>query len=191
MIIKKKNIIVLSVLASLLIIAGIGGLRLIQADSEAIPIAQKKSDAPSSMFEFTGAEGWRKGPNNATSMVLFNSNNPAEKSPCFTSAEYRRGTIDIDAEINKDRQILIDDGYDVTPLDTEVLRIMTSAGPKEYELHQSKIASPEGLSKIQEGKAIGYLPLQEGYLKTYSICEKSEDLPRTFTALEAIKLSVN
>jgi hypothetical protein len=185
--IKKKNIITLSIVTALVIAAGVGGVILSKDDTEAATNTQKKSDAPESMFEFTGAEGWRKGPSNATSMALFNSTKRSEKNPCFTSSEYWKGTVNAAAKIQESRQDLIDDGYGVTSLDTKVLTIETASGVKQYELYQSKIATPEGAKKIQEGKAIGYLQLSDGYLKIYGICDTAEELPRIFPALEAIK----
>lgn len=184
--IKKKSIILVVIFIVLCVLAGASVL-LLKHYARDTP-RPHKTQAPLSMFEFAGAEGWMQGPSNATSMVLFNSQALDKEAPCFTSSEYYDGTVDISAQSQRDQQDLAYGGRKVTALGVKTLTIRTSASTMQYDIHMSDIAASGDSGKIMGGHAIGYAQLQSGYLKMYGNCNMSEDLPRTLPALEAVSV---
>lgn len=178
----------LSGLTSLLIAAVISGVAMFREDTRALSDA-RKSSPHMSMFAFTGADNWRKGPSNKTSIALFNNADTGGESPCFASTEYYEGAIDVTVELQKNQQTLRNSGYEVTPFSTKTLAMRTPGGDRQYELHLSSVASPDGLHKVMGGNALGYLQLLDGYLKIYGNCNKAEELPRVFPALEAVRVA--
>lgn len=184
---RKKLIVYLTVLF-IIVIASAVAVLLIRNKTEAsttpgIPARQI------SMFKFTGAENWRQGPANKTSMALFNSTDPKGESPCFTSTEFYNGDIDEKAQLLKSRKSLKKSGHTVKSLGTKTLSIRTNTGNKKYTLHLSQVSSPKGTIEIMGGNAIGYLQLSNGYLKIYGNCNSAEDLPNIYPALQAVTMN--
>lgn len=137
--------------------------------------------AVKSMFSFTGATGWWQGATNETSMAVFH------KYDCFTSVEYKTGTVDIDAELEKVQNSVASGDYTVIPGSTQTLMLQTKLGPQKYELHQSSVVIPQGAMPVKAGQEFGYLQLSDGYIKIMGYCDTPDQLPATIPALQAIK----
>lgn len=170
-------VILLAVLAAAFIIFTI---KLDETNSTA-PLSGTPAKSVKSQFSFGGAEGWRQGPSNKTSMAFFNSNG------CFTSVENKTGTLDIAAEQQKNQTTLTGAGYTVTPAGTQTLTMQTSAGPKQYELQQSSVTTPAGTTPVEGGQEFGYLQLADGYIKIMGYCDTADELPVTIPALQAVR----
>lgn len=183
---KKKKILVTAGLLVLFVVASVGAL-LFWSRTQEVP-RPHKDEAPISMFEFAGIEGWMQGPSNSTSMALFNSHALSEEAPCFTSTEYYDGTVDMPAQLKKSQQDMAAGGYVVTALGVKTLTIQTQSGARQYDMHLSRVTTTAGSGKIMGGHAIGYVQLRSGYLKIYGNCNTAEELPRVFPALEAISI---
>lgn len=183
----SKFKVILTVAAIVLVAsAGAGALFVLNNEPEVsadpTSTAEKSRGPGKSLFSFTGVEGWWQGATSKTSMALFE-----KEKGCFTSVEYKAGTVDADAELEKEREIHIKDGRTVTSLGTQVLTMQVSSGPQKYELHQSAIATPPGALKVKGAQEFGYLQLSGGYIKIMGYCDVFNDLPATVAALQAIK----
>jgi hypothetical protein len=140
--------------------------------------------AVTSQFAFTGSTGWWQGATNKTSMAVFQ-----DTHSCFVSAEYKTGTIDAAAELQKIQSSLAGQGYTVTPGSTQTLTLQTAASQQHYELHQSAVTTPTGSSKVEGGQEFGYVQLSVGYIKIMGYCDTADELPATIPALQAIKFN--
>lgn len=138
------------------------------------------------MFDTVMVEGWRQGPGNDTSKVLFSNANPDGTSTCFTSIEYYSGMVDIDSALADGELNLAFGGNKVTKIGTQPLDLQTLTSSRPYELHQYQIDS-DG-SSIMGGHSIGYIKLDGGYIKIYANCNTAEDLASTIPALKSYRL---
>lgn len=184
---KKKNLVIMLALVALLVVVGATCAVLFRRGVAVAP-GPKDLESTASIFEFMGADGWYQGPSNATSMALFSDANADGISSCFTSAEYYPGTVDVVAQLQKNTQHLSGSGYQVLSLGAKSLTIQTSAGDKQFVLHQSKVVASEQAGKIMSGNALGFLQLSNGYLKIYGNCRSADELSSIFPALESYKL---
>ena len=147
----------------------------------------QKPVAEQSMFEFTGAEGWRKGPTNATSMALFSPTNDDGTSECFTSIEYKTGIIDVPAELEKQQTSVASSGATISPINTQATFIGTNAGQKPYETHYYTIRG--GDEQLMGGLGLGYLQFSKGFVEVESHCNTAEQLPSTVPAVQAYSIN--
>ena len=147
------------------------------------PAKPPASTSLSSQFTFTGASGWWQGATNQTSMALFHNYD------CFTSVEYKTGTVDATEELQKEQATLSMGGYTVTPTSTQALALQTATGPVEYELHQSDVTTPTGANKVEGGQEFGYVQLPKGYVKVTGHCDTNDQLASTIPALQSIKFT--
>jgi hypothetical protein len=151
--------------------------------TDAAPVVkQAVGAAVPSEFKFTGASGWWQGATNKTSMALF-----PNAQDCFTSVEYKAGTVDAAAELQKTQATLTSSGYIVTPSSTQTLALQTAKGPQKYQLYQSTVTTPTGASTVEGGQEFGYLQPSSGYLKIMGYCDTTAELPTTIPALQAMK----
>jgi hypothetical protein len=137
-----------------------------------------------SRFSFAGAPEWRKGPSNKTSMALFHGHD------CFVSAEYKPGTVEVSAELEKIKTSLTDMGYTVTTGVTLTNTLQTDQGSKEYELHQYSVTGAGSAGQVKGGQEYGYLQLSDGYVQIEGHCDSADQLPSTIPALLAIKFNI-
>lgn len=154
--------------------------------TDAAPTPKKAaSTVHPSQFSFnaTAASDWTKGPSNRTSMALFYK--PAD---CFTSVEYKPGTVDIPAELAKKQNMMNGDGYTSTPGAIVSATLQTGSGPQTYQLHQFAV-SGGGTDKLYPADEFGYLPLAHGYIKVEAYCTTAQNLAATIPALQAITFS--
>jgi hypothetical protein len=151
--------------------------------TEAAPSVKSAAAAVKSRFSFTGTSGWWQGATNKTSMALFHN-----AEDCFTSVEYKKGTVDAPAELQKTQTLLTGEGYMVTPGSIQTLALQTSAGSKQqYQLHQYTVTGTGGAGRVEGGQEYGYLQLPNGYVKIEGNCDISEELAATIPALQAVK----
>lgn len=146
--------------------------------------ASPKSDttqSTESYFSFTGTDGWRQGPTNKTSMALFHGHD------CFVAVEYKDGTVDVTAEIDRIQAGLVKMGY--TSLAGAVLTVpsQSSEGHQQYRLHQYSVAGSGSTGQIKGGQEFGYLQFQDGYVEVEGYCDTADQLPTTLPALKAVK----
>ncbi len=144
------------------------------------------SRQPLFSFDANKAPGWWQGATNRTSMAVFDKD---QTHACFVSAEYKKGTVDVDTEINKINADLTQsgNGYTVTPLGSQTLELSINSTPQQYELKQSSVTTPEGAEKVKGGQEFGFVQLSKGYIKVMGYCDTPEQLPGTLASLQAIR----
>lgn len=144
----------------------------------------KKDAVTKHYFSFNGTTGWWQGATNETSMALFDSD---KQHACFTSVEYKPGTVNAAADLQVMQASLAKDGYTVTLGATQSLTMQTNTGSQRYELHQSSVTPPPGGAPVKGGQELGYVQLSNGYIKVMGYCDAPEQLPGTLPVLRAIK----
>lgn len=179
-------------LAALIIIVAVAALIIIRPREATAPTAthkapsglpQKTPGRPQFSFMAGKAPGWRQGATDKVSMALFH------QYDCFTSVEHKSGRVSIAAELKQIRTGLTASGYLVTPNKRQTLTLQTNAGGKQYELYQSAVMTPAGLSKVKGGQEFGYVQLANSYIKVMGYCDTASQLPSTIPALQAIRLN--
>lgn len=151
--------------------------------TEAAPSVRPATVALKSQFSFTGTSGWWQGATNNTSMALFHN-----AEDCFTSVEYKAGTVDVAAELQKTQTLLTSEGYTVTPGNIQTLSLQMGAGGKpQYQLHQYAVTGARSAGRVEGGQEYGYLQLPNGYVKIEGNCDNSQELAATVPALQAVK----
>lgn len=165
------------IIIALAIITGIVFLRHDQFKTQVVskPAAAKLAQ---SAFSFSGTEGWHKGPSNKTSMALF-----SDDSSCFTSVEYKIGTTDIDAKLQKQHDDLAASGATMTPTASLTVSMQAGKNQQDYELYQYSLSGGSG--KLMGGLELGYIQLPEGYIEVQGHCSTANLLPITIAALQA------
>lgn len=173
--------------ALLIIAAASGTAYLFSKSSNKVSTAAVKADAPASKskspFSFTGAPGWRKGPSNSTSLALFHDNG------CFVSAEYKAGTVDKDAELEKTHSSLTEMGYTDTLTASPTVSIQIGEEERRYQLNQFTVTGEGSAGEIQRGQEFGYIQLTDGHVKVSGYCNTSNQLPHTVPALKAMNFT--
>lgn len=152
--------------------------------TEAAPSVKPAAVTVKPLFSFAGASGWWQGATNQTSMALFHS-----AEDCFTSVEYKSGTVDASTELQKTKTLLTSMGYAVTLDNTQSLALHVSADSKQqYQLHQYAVTGAGSAGKVEGGQEYGYLQLSSGYVKIEGNCDNPTELTSTIPALQAVKL---
>jgi len=184
----KSKSVAITVFLVVLAVGGAGAAFVTRGNTQALA-ETVNVEVVKSKFSFSGANGWRQGATNETSMALFDDNS---RMACFTSVEYKSGTVDALAEIKKAEATASErgNGYTVTPISAQTLTIQTPDGKKQYELYQSAVTTPTGGDKLKGGQEFGYLQLSDGYVKVIGYCDTPEQLSSTVPALQAIELRV-
>ena len=170
---------------ALAVIAGISALVFMQANS---PSPKTIPQEVKPMFSFIGVTDWRQGPTNETSMALFGKEREDKTSACFTSIEYHRGTVDIQSEVQKMIKNSNGLGNTIAEISTQPLSLNTMNGNQAYELHQYQATGSSSSTKPMGGVEVGYLQLDDGYVKVNGNCETYDELQTTIPALQAYKL---
>ena len=156
--------------------------------THAVAEAKKSASVSQPKFSFTGAAGWRKGPSNDVSMALFGNERADRTSACFTSIEYKSGTVNVQSELQE-----MVDGFKSQGTMLErapVPSILHSAkGDKQYDLHQFNAVSANKEVRVMGGVEVGYVQLDTGYVKISGNCETFDELPSTIPALQGYKLN--
>lgn len=186
---NRKKIIVIT-LCCLVVIAGLVVADFVESNMHATAKTTTITKPTKQMVIFTGAADWRQGPTNETSMALFSKAAADGTSACFTSIEYKKGTIDIAAALQQNLKTQTANNNTVTPMATQTLTLQTTSGDKAYELHQYKTVSTQG-EKLMAGNEIGYLQLSGGYVEILGNCNSEEELPSTLVAFRAYKLDIS
>ncbi|MGB3008968.1 MAG: hypothetical protein WBB33_01260 [Candidatus Saccharimonadales bacterium] len=137
------------------------------------------------MFSFTGADGWKQGPSNTTSMALFYDHS------CFVSVEYKLGTVNEQAELQKVKADLSAIGYTAKPLADTQATIRNGDVDTPYSLHQFVVTGTEKTPQVKEGQEFGYLQLENGYVISKGYCDTTSQLPLTIPVLKSIKLTLS
>lgn len=175
------------ILATLIIVAASVAIATRHNHTNAAPIPKSSLSGPvQSQFSFSAnsAPNWRKGPSNKTSLALFY--NPYD---CFTSVEYKSGTVNIAAELRKSQVDLDGSGYTSTPGTILPVTLRTDTGRQQYKLQQYIVTGTGSLGKPYGGHEFGYLQLSGGYVKIEGYCDTVTHLSATIPALEAIKFN--
>ena len=136
-----------------------------------------------SQFSFAGVTTWIQGATNKTSMAIFHQTDDG----CFVSAEHKTGVLNEAAELQKLQDVSVNGGYTSTPGAVIVASIQTSAGPKQYQLHQYSVTGTGSGGKVKGGNEFGYVPVTSGYLEIKGYCDVADSLPATIPALQAVK----
>jgi hypothetical protein len=135
-----------------------------------------------SEFSFAGAAGWRTGPTNKTSLAAFSND-----SVCFTSMEYKPGTVNEAAELQKQQDDLTAGGDQTAALATAVSTVQTTGGTQQYILHQYRITGNG--KQLMGGLALGYMQISGGYITVQAHCNTAEQLPKVVAALQAYRFA--
>lgn len=166
----------------LLVVAAASAVVMLRHNkTEATPSIKAGVGAAVSKFSTTGVQGWWQGATNETSMALFHGHD------CFTSVEHKPGTVDVAAELQKQQDLMTSAGYTVTLGGTQALELQTTAGSKQYELHQLNVTTPAGVQALKAGQEFGYVQLVSGYVKVMAYCDTSDQLPATIPALQSVE----
>jgi hypothetical protein len=186
---NHKTKLTISLIVALMVVIGIGGAVFTRVNTPAV--AEVKAYAPEakSKFSFTGSTDWRKGPSNDTSMALFGKTRTDGTSACFTSIEYKTGTIDVQAELQKVISDFNKSGGTMTEMATVPAVLRTTNGDEQYNLHQFNAVSASKDNKVMSGVEVGYVQLDGGYVKVSGNCETFDELPSTIPALQAYKFN--
>jgi len=180
----NRRAVVIAGLGIALIIAGVIGVVLFRDKTKAsTDLSNNQQSEP--MFSFAGADGWRQGPSNETSMALFGPSRADGTSACFTSAEYKTGTVDIDTELSKQAKNV---AHAVTLKNTLESTITAVSGAIKYDLYQYGITD-ESSEPLMKGLELGYVQLVGGYVEIEGHCNEFEELTTTLPALAAYRLN--
>jgi hypothetical protein len=151
-------------------------------------LPQKTPGTPMFSFDVAKASDWRQGPTDKVSMALFGEARADKTSACFTSVQYKTGTVDADAELQKQQRDYNVTGGSMALLGSVTSTLQTVGGEKSYDLRQYAVESSDDL-KVMGGLEIGYLQLGNGYIKVDGHCEAAEELNSTIPALKAIRFT--
>ncbi len=116
------------------------------------------------------------------------------KDSCFVSIQHITGTTIAahQAKTHKFDGMLLGDGHTVTEIGTQNMTIKTDTGIKQYQLRQTDVTSPAGATAdsgalVDGGVEEGYLVLSNNdFIYVEGDCEKSNELPATLPALQAM-----
>lgn len=139
-----------------------------------------------SMFTTSGVSGWWQGATSKTDMALFESNHD-----CFTSVQYKTGTVDAAADMQTATTKQAAAGGTVTPGAVVSMNLQTTDGTKSYDLHQFTTTSADPSDKAMQGMELGYVQLANGYVKVQANCNTADQLPSTIPALNSVKFDQN
>lgn len=182
-----RKMAVIAGLGMLLIVVGAIGVVLMRDKTE--PSANPDNNQQSKpMFSFAGADGWRQGPSNDTSMVLFGPSSADGTSACFTSIEYKTGTVDIDEALSDQVANMAGSNTVMALENTLESTIAAVTAAIKYDLYQYRITS-EGSEQTMKGLELGYVQFdEEGYLKIDGHCNEFDELSTTLPALAAYQV---
>lgn len=184
---KKTRLLIAPALILAVGLAAVFAWNAISSDDET---AAKPQDVPivASAFSFnpTKAAGWRQGPANESSMALFSNDRS-----CFTSIEYKAGTIDPVAESTKTQENLSKDGYIVEKLDSATVSIKVDSRDAQLNFRQFDVTGSGNAGQLYGGQAYGYTALDKGYLHAQVNCNKSDQLPSAVSVLAALSFKEN
>jgi hypothetical protein len=183
---NKKIKIVVTILLTLLSAASICSYLLLS--SRSTTTVNNTDISTKSLFSFTGADGWRQGPTDKTSMALFSKARQDGTSACFTSAELKQGIANKAAELTELQNNLKTTGGQVVPLSSSPSVLHTTSGDHQYELQQYRIDGGNGSKDAMKGLALGYVQLNDSYVILTGHCETTEELTTITQALHAYKL---
>ena len=107
---------------------------------------------------------------------------------CFTSVQYKSGTVDIPTELQKFSASQAGYGGSSTPGAVVASSMQTSAGPQQYQLHPYTLSGATG-EKLMTGLELGYVQLSGGYVQVEGHCDTPAQLPATLAPLQAITFS--
>ncbi len=184
----RRTKLIISLAAAIVIIAGVAAVLIYGNKTPSKSEVKNESTQPTPMFSFTGANDWRQGPSNETSMALFGKARDDQTSACFTSIQYRTGTIDIAAELKEQQDSMAAMGTPLTQIAATPVTLKTTKGDKEYDYHQYNMAT-NSTEDIMRGLGLGYVQLDEGYVQIDGHCNTAEELASTVPAIEAYKLN--
>lgn len=134
-----------------------------------------------SEFSFADTIGWWQGATNKTSMALFHN-----AQDCFTSDQYKKGTVNVALALRNQQTTLTNQGYTVKPAAVKTLALQTSTGQQSYQLFQYSVTTPSGASQVEGGQEFGYVPLTNGYVYIEAYCDTPSELSATIPALDAV-----
>ena len=131
-------------------------------------------------FSFAGADGWRKGPSNRTSLALFHDN------ACFVSVELIDGVVDVPKELEDMRAADASLGLERTSGSTEFIVLRADDAYVNYQLRTYSVSGVVGGQKVKGGQALGYVQLANRYVEVKGNCDTANDLTVLPNALKAI-----
>lgn len=134
----KKQAVKLSLVALLIAVIAIFAAVSVWHRSNSYPATKNEVQStgePVPLFSFARTSDWREGPSNETSLALFGKQRKDGTSACFTSAEYKSGTVDVNAALQKQEGVYAAIGNTMTLVTTITNTLQTSSGEKQYDLH--------------------------------------------------------
>lgn len=186
---RKSHHIVRIAVSAFILLAGLALVVILKGQSSRIEATAPPATHQSlkSQFSFQSVDGWRQGPSNETSMALFHKADDG----CFVSVEYKKGTLDATAELQKILDSHKNSGYTISTDEIVPMSMLTNAGQKEYQLHKYLIDSNGATaeSKLMGGNAFGYVALSNGYIEIEGYCNTVEQLTVAIPALQALKFN--
>lgn len=188
---KKKSRYVRTIVTVLVVLGAIAGLGYVawtRLNLQGIVNgASEAANQTKSKFAFSGAATWRQGPTSENSMALFGEKQADGTSICFTSIEFKPGTLAVATEIQRQEKLLVTMGNSITKEGIMKMTLRTPGGDRPYDLHQYAVTG-KGDAKLMGGLELGYVQLADGYVKIDGHCETAGELVTTLPALRAYKL---
>lgn len=199
---KKKNSIVIILIAVALLIALVAGL-LAWSKLSTLTTADAR---PTFVFNKAQAPGWWGGVNNwpeesdfegghqgseelpVASMVIYQGTE-AQPGDCFVMSSYKNGTVDIDTKLKERRDAMLRDDGDGPSLEfisSTQQTIQTPEGTKDYAFYQYDFTLPG--QEVQKGYAFGFVNLANGYIEIRGVCSTVDKFPSVQPGLAAIRL---
>lgn len=179
---KLSALIIASAFA--LVLVGLSTLFVINRDSSRT--TQNNTLVSTFDFDADAAPGWRKGPGNDSSIVLFKNDHD-----CFISIHEESGAIDENTRRSNLKYSLQDQGYTVTSGAANPVTLQTQTGEQRYQLYQYTVTGQGTSEKLYEGQALGYVPLSDGNLAIEAYCNPGNLLPEVMPALEAVTFNAS
>lgn len=139
-------------------------------------------------FDVNTAPGWWQGATDSRSIVAFNEQ---DSRGCFASLERRDGVVDVDRELGLAKTQVESSGqYSFESIGVKDFELATSSGSVKYQLHFSRVVSPEGADEVKRGQSFGYAQLADGYVKVMALCDAPEQLESVYPALAAFRVDL-
>lgn len=181
---NKRQLLAFALVTILMI--SIAGLTIAYLNSN---LASQPSDSQPKakpMFSFSGADGWRQGPSNQTSMALFGPSRKDGTSACFTSIEFKPGRVDIKLKLAEHAKSLAKSGGSSTEIAKTTNRLTMIGTAVRYQFHQFRLS---GVDNIKQGLGLGYIQLANGHVEVMASCDKAQEITATIPALQAYKFN--
>ena len=187
--VNRRKTVALFLIGALILGAGLG---VIYKDRvEALFSGEQKADMSEKTvltstpfsFDASKASGWYVGPSNDTSTVVFRNG-----GNCFVMFAVEKGVADENTLLDERQKSIKDTGRIATAGEVTTHTLVTTAGEKQYRMHNFTNDISSDSSKAFENEASGYVQLSDNYIRVESYCNHVDGLVEPVQALNAFSL---